>query len=943
MEKTVTSDNKENINTINKEEEKLTQHINFNDKKEKKKYYYTQNLELQRTFKTLNKCPTLCKPYIEEEFNEIIQKIRNFKSSYHKGQFCKYYLRGCCIDKPEDCQFAHSIKEFNVENYRRLLKDFEQIKHTCELVDNLQRGWALAGNNYPIIYEYMLEHTSYKFSKYQINNLAGKRHVIRQIMLRDIFNEFYDILLDQVINKDLNDHEKMDYIPIKELNEYYLKAAAIKVKYEQSHYFFIKDSITNKKDKKVSVIRRVPSIEVMDKYYKNLLIKKIDEYVGIIVNGANNNSEISNESNTKIIAEEKQEKRSVSPVEDNSNIKENTKKTKVKKEKKIKKEKAIPLNHIFPLTSKFIKRVLATQTDHNFPDIFSSYFKLKNIDDLEYLQELILDTDFVEKIITIAKKAGLELNKENMVSIPNNLELFLTTFNELNAELNKNSKDLFYVNLNDIVYNSKFKNFITPNIGFSVKDLKFLIKSMYLCTNETRLEMKKKLSKDSNKNLPNNVLQYILFRNNNSKCFIFNFKKFLDFDVNKLMSKEIFERCSYLSEPIQQELADDEDEDEEGSKPNNKDINKEDKILNNIIDMIDAQFKIISQNQKLLDIKENVETYTFESKYQESFKVTMINNYKSLKEFVLLSPYIKTIGIDLEGKLSSNNVYIQLIQCHCSFKNEDNNKVIESQVFIFDLHFIKERIFYYSNNNIIENKKNALLYSELFFHIQLTLTKVFENQNIIKIFHDCRGDLNALHKELRICVNNVLDISCLHIFNQQLIAHKSLKDNHFNELNQSSFEKLFLEKDKFLDSMFSEFYNDMYCSTLPSLNKILEKYLNKTNYLKEKIGAMFNDSKYSSFFLARPIEKDWLNYSTLDVIYLEDSVKVLEDNIFNNIKTLGYGDVFKNREDIRILSMLISNDHAKCSCEREEEEREKNDDEEKGESTYSNISDKENK
>lgn len=929
MEKAINNksndDNKNNKNTIIKK-------YSINDKIEKKKISYSQQLEIQRTSETLNKCSTLSKPNDEKELQILIQKIKNFKSSYYKGQFCKYFLRGCCINKPKDCQFAHSVKELNIDNYRRLLEDYEHIKHSCELTDNLQRGWAFK-NEYNSLYDYMLNNTKFRYSKYQINNnLSGKRHVIRQLMLIELFNEFYDILLEKVINIDVKEENKIDYIPIKDLNELYLKAVAsgIRIKYDQSPYFFIKDIIIN--DKKVSAIRRIPSLEIMNKYYKNLLIQKIEEYVDLNIK-AGQEEKLPNEI---INNDEAQEKTLSSPNKCNTNIKtNNAKKEKMeKKDKKIKEEKLIPLNLIFPITSQFIRRVLVTQTASNYPDIISSYFKQKNITCLEYLQELKQDSDFVEKIITIAEKAGIKLNNNNIALIPNNLELFMTTFNEMNSEFNKNNKNAFFVDLNNIVYNSKLKIFISTNIGYSVKEFKFLIKSMYLCTNETKIEMKKKNIKDGSKTINTDVLQYTLFLNNNNKYFIFNLKKFSylnNFSINELLSNEIFERCSNLSETIQQDLSLNEDNDDEESKTIYiKENDREDRVLNNIINKIDSQIELINKSKDIFNFdtdNNNIETYTLETKYQENFKITIINNYQSLKEFVLISPYIKTISIDLEGKLSLDCVDIELIQCYCSFKNDDSNKIIQSQVFIFDLYSIKSR------KNSCSNSDYSKLNSELLYHIQLILTKVLENQYIVKIFHDCRGDINALHKELQICVSNVIDISCLHIFNQQLEIHKVLKDNHYSELNQVSFEKVFQGKDKILDSMFSEFYNDMYCSTLPSLNKILEKCLNKTNYLKEKIGAMFGDTKQRNFFLTRPIEKDWLNYSALDVVYLEDSVKVLEENILDTLKNLGYAN-FKKIEDIRILSMLLSNNHAKCSCEKEEEYKEDKT-EDKEESTFS--------
>ena len=50
------------------------------------------------------------------------------------------------------------------------------------------------------------------------------------------------------------------------------------------------------------------------------------------------------------------------------------------------------------------------------------------------------------------------------------------------------------------------------------------------------------------------------------------------------------------------------------------------------------------------------------------------------------------------------------------------------------------------------------------------------DSNILKVFHDSRHDILALHDEINTCVSNVLDVSALEVISSQLaVQTKDIK------------------------------------------------------------------------------------------------------------------------------------------------------------------------
>ena len=123
-------------------------------------------------------------------------------------------------------------------------------------------------------------------------------------------------------------------------------------------------------------------------------------------------------------------------------------------------------------------------------------------------------------------------------------------------------------------------------------------------------------------------------------------------------------------------------------------------------------------------------------------KITIIDDIESFQKSRNLILQQKLIGIDLEGKLELNG-FINLIQV--GFVNEKN----ENRIIIFDILQIKNDL-------------------NLFSLIKNYLQTIFHDITITKIFHDCKRDCVALHLFMDICPQNIIDISAVHTFLEQL-------------------------------------------------------------------------------------------------------------------------------------------------------------------------------
>ena len=192
---------------------------------------------------------------------------------------------------------------------------------------------------------------------------------------------------------------------------------------------------------------------------------------------------------------------------------------------------------------------------------------------------------------------------------------------------------------------------------------------------------------------------------------------------------------------------------------------------------------------------------------------------------------IDKIGVDIEGQLCEGGS-IDLIQMGVHFGSK-------RKIFVFDIHtFTKSD-------------------QKLYFEVKRFLKGLLQNNKIIKVFHDCRKDSLALHLFLdNTCPVKVYDTACIHI----MIENMKL----FQTISQIDDE-----------SKINEYIYKLETLLWPGLNVVLSKYeaTNGINVLKEKMKKKFNDEP-REFFLKRPINEEFLEYSAKDV---EDLVEVFEN------------------------------------------------------------------
>ena len=181
-----------------------------------------------------------------------------------------------------------------------------------------------------------------------------------------------------------------------------------------------------------------------------------------------------------------------------------------------------------------------------------------------------------------------------------------------------------------------------------------------------------------------------------------------------------------------------------------------------------------------------------------------------------------------------------------------------------------------------------------FNKLKIILKSIFENKNINKIFFDGRNDLNSLFFEFDIKIKNYIDLSsfysALKFFNEEL--NFKLKNNK----NSNDFDNL-IKKNKH-DNIFK------------GINNVLQEFhpQNKTNPLKQKFHKLFKE-KENNILFRRPIEKDLLYYSALDVIYLYDTFVNMKNILKNVLEKFYENKILLNEENLNVIIQIISSGH----------------------------------
>ena len=330
---------------------------------------------------------------------------------------------------------------------------------------------------------------------------------------------------------------------------------------------------------------------------------------------------------------------------------------------------------------------------------------------------------------------------------------------------------------------------------------------------------------------------YLFFINNDNKLLTFNYDKFDLFDIEEFYNNSYYYKNCFKTLDIE-----------------NKKENNNSNLINDIIEL---------NENNIFDLDNTL--------------IKFINDENSLKYFKQQTKNFETLSIDLEGEfdISYENIKINLIQI-C----DDTN--LKNDIYVIDFYTLK---------NI--NK-------EIFSELSLILKDIFENKSIKKIFFDGKSDLLCLHKELKICAKNFIDLSSLYN-----AVNSYNKQYELKKLNKEINEKHFQEC---LNICKQNYYSK-------GLNTVLKEYHSKNcfNPLKDKYHKLFKEKDFY-YWAQRPIIEEFLLYSALDVKYEFDTY----NNLKNKLKKVlegyyGISDINQDNIDLIILLISCPNHNAACN------------------------------
>jgi len=543
----------------------------------------------------------------------------------------------------------------------------------------------------------------------------------------------------------------------------------------------------------------------------------------------------------------------------------------------------------FPLNFKYLNNIINKNIAFEKPLIFN-YLRVKNISAGEFMKEISNDENFLNRLKEIFKETNRALPEK----------LFLEqNFDDLFVELKENFWDK-YLNSTD----SSDSPYGFMNFNFIINSYLDLFKSQNnsVMSDATYAFMFKKIIfYDKN----------FFFTNNNNTTYVINLRKTESFDLETYFESDYDKRCSLMDTEVQKEY---------DMLLSNEELMK---LVERAKDIVVKEYKvkriesIESKDGKEIkdckDSKDNVinQDDIEEAIKQEKFKekeIILIDNQLSFYYFIKQLHKISEISVDIEGKLSSSDVKINLIQIY-------DHKTFH--IYVFDIHTMFEPALN-NNENKCNNEKNGnnekrsttnTASLNLQHLVKLTLTYLFENNKILKVFHDGRGDNYALHKYFNIHVSNYIDTSCIFSAIKQFnLQHKFWSDNDY--LKRVDINTVVSDK---YNKEFNELFSGIQNSVNPGLNKVLESYeSNKNiNIYKNKFHEMFKKEENTDFFTQRPIDNEFLIYSALDVKYLFDCLDNMKKEMKMLVKEM-HGDV----KMVEVLLLLLSYDHLKGSCEK---------------------------
>jgi len=906
-----------------------------------------------------------------------LEKLDKFISKYPKGQLCSYYLRGLCWKKNMDCQFAHGVSDLNFEN---LLKFSENRKkglvEYSEIAMNIQKYGYLINKNYQILYNYLLINKKKKFplQKFnlnldEINKSSKNRQEIRKFMLEDIFDEFILLFFYKTYEK-LKLKNNQDIINNNNINN------SFSINNENINDFQFKEDCKEEDFKKVFC-----STEEFETIIKD---------VGLKINYKNFGK---NKILTKSVFDKKIKKKKsiVRLMPDSISIFNGFVEVILKALKEMNAEEFVKL---FPLNFKNLNEIVIKNLPLEEPFIFN-YMNLKNISYSEFMEEIKSDNNFIENLDRIVNEKNEEIKNSSSQS-----------------ELISKNNYFHEENLDELV--NEFRYFLWEKYFNKLESENYIQKYGFMPYEFIRENFfdfsKKKLSYQFSENTLNNIIRKILlfeknifFINNNYKVYLLNFHFLQNLKLSEYFQEgKLEQRCNKTDENVQkivqeyfhaksvETIVEDEHEPINENitifailerklndllKTNinckkqaridlNKSINDKN---NNLIENSKIEDKITKENFKKNDPNEILSLTECKISICANIEeeIVIVDDIRSLINFILKSRDFSLLALDLEGRLSSTEAEINLIQIY------DNTS---KKIFVIDIFKI----------NYLSGSSREILFECL----QIILTYIMESEAITKVFHDGRKDIASLHCVFKCCATNYIDTSCIYSFLNQLDVQIELFNAFYlekiNQINlKNKISKNLKSSDIFFEVFFSDSniieninsnknkdqnmensndqnltnYEDQNISKIsksdspkslnkpntfnkpnytnnhqitdydianvhslinnlssPGLNKILESYEpnGQTNYLKEKMHELMGSlSMKNKLFTDRPINKEFLLYSAMDVKFLISSLKKMEEELKDKI--IGFYPDIKNINFDIILRML-SYDHKKTYC-----------------------------
>lgn len=407
---------------------------------------------------------------------ENINFYKNFKTDYRKGSICCFYIRGLCeyMYNPEFCQFAHGIDDLNILNFKQILTKLDILhkEKSLHIGSNLQKSKYLRTFNYNWLYEFQLKKTSLSYSIDDVNKFGSVRNDIRKFLLIEEYKKLVEIIFREAI------YNEKEYIEKSKFEDIYCVGLGIKFNVDDYEYTYIgkvnvedtfedsqENSLVNENSKKkkrvekknhfkkVLILKKTPSIEMLDGYYIDIIQKGIEVYLeGLYISN-------------------KKEPLQISQVN---------------------------------LSPKLIKSILVRNENESMPSLLF-YLKIKQINENEYFNHLIKNNIFISNLNKTLTKYILDYNKDSTIhSLFQVTDANLTFKNNLQKAISE--KRFLFEETSFFLENEKSNINKSQKINFLLKQLIFQFNSIVFVNNNYKsygLNIDNIFQTDSSKNNDN--------------------------------------------------------------------------------------------------------------------------------------------------------------------------------------------------------------------------------------------------------------------------------------------------------------------------------------------------------------------------------------------------------------------------------------------------------